>query len=266
MGKGSNALQSRELVRKDLDSRFDKILEDKQIGFIVFKERDDYYFHLRIPSESKTKQNTYDVVLQFTTNGEGNIKNDKDLSRYYVKFFSNSPSFTYTYAYAFNLYGMLADHTKGMFDSKTLTHPPITRNPGEIINYEKSTYFAAHYLSINPEYLTKEFLDKIAKNFSVSTFTKGLRDTNSIENEIKQESFRIKQEKAELERLAARDGKKELDKLSSSKKAKGSRNDLKTPKSVSSSNHMIKPKRGSVRGSTIVKAKRGSIRSSFRKK
>jgi hypothetical protein len=138
MGKGSFAIPNRQLIKDDLNRRYDKLNQNKKIKVTVYKDGEDYYFHFLIPSETE-RLNTYDVVLQFTM-GEDDFKFDNFLNRYYVKFFSNCPSFTFTYAYAFNLYGMLIEHLGNKYDEQVLTDDPIVRNPGEIISYENEIH------------------------------------------------------------------------------------------------------------------------------
>lgn len=195
MGKGSNAIPSRQLIRDDLKNRLDKILsnKDKDIKLSIYKYRDMYFFHFLIPSENMKRKNTYDVVLQFIPN-EDSI-NQKNLNNYHVKFFSNSPSFTYTYAYAFNLYGLFIEELSNKFDKIIFENPPVTRNPGEVISYEKTIFFACQYLIDNSvKYLTKSTIDLIAKKYIENDFVKKIRTSETIENEIKREDMRIKRE------------------------------------------------------------------------
>jgi uncharacterized protein YwgA len=201
MGKGSNAIPSRQLIKDDLERRFKSLFhheekeKQKKISLDIYRDKDEYYFHFKIPSESKDRHNTYDVVLYFTVDGNKELTVDKDLRRYFVKFFSNSPSFTFTFAYAFNMYGLFVDELADKYKKEVLEHPPVTRNPGEIISYEKTIYFAAHYLLQERKYLNKLIIDSIAKPYNKAEFAKKIRNTDKIEIEIKQETRRIQREK-----------------------------------------------------------------------
>jgi hypothetical protein len=198
MGKGSNAIPSRNLVKEDLNRRFDALMshEGKKMSLEIFKDKneDNYFFHLKVPSESKTQKHYYDVIIQFTTDGDKELRQDKNLNRYLVKFFSNSPSFTYTYAYAFKMYGALADGLDDKFRDIVFDQPPMTRNPGSIISYEKTTYFAALYLLRDAnKLLSKLIINTMAKPYDKGTFQEGVRNTDKAEFDAKAEKSKDRQ-------------------------------------------------------------------------
>lgn len=200
MGKGSNAIPSRQLIRHDLDQRYKKMMVEnkKKIQLTIYQDKIDYYFHFKIPSESNRRENTYDVVLKFMIDDDiKEVVNDKNLNRYYLQFFSNSPSFTYTFAYAFNFHDMLIQTLAKKYEPPVLKQLPLTRNPAEIISYEKTIYFACHYLLHDKRYLDKEFIKRLAKPFNEMTLSRVVRNTDQIKLEIKKEDNRIKKEKEE---------------------------------------------------------------------
>lgn len=194
MGKGSTAIMNRQLIKSDLDTRFEKLLkENKKFEYKVYQDKFDYYFHFMIPSESE-RNNTYDVVLQFTK-GEHGLIEDPSLKNYTLKFFSNCPSFVYTYAYVYNDYELMIDFLKGKYDDITLTDSPITRNPGEIINFEKSIYFACKYLDSNKTLMNKIVIAATVKKLNKNELFKKIRATSTIMLEIKKENNRLKDDK-----------------------------------------------------------------------
>jgi len=193
MGKGSNAIPNRQLIKNDLNRRYEELIKKKKIELKIYKNHDDYYFHFLIPSESE-RNNTYDVVLQFTMDKD-DFKNDSYLDRYYIKFFSNCPSFVYTYAFVFNLYDMLIDDLKQKYDDRVLNEDPSTRNPGEIISYEKSIYFACYHLLRNRNYLSKSVLQSIAKPYSKKQILSEIRTDEMVQAEIKKENNILKEKK-----------------------------------------------------------------------
>jgi uncharacterized protein YwgA len=198
MGKGSNAIPSRNLIKNDLNQRMHKMLTEKKKKFVldIYDDKGDYYFHFLIPSESVDRHNTYDVVLHFSTDGNDDLKNDPDLRRYSVRFFSNSPSFTFTFAYAFNLYGLMVEGLDSKYRKIVLSNPPITRNPGEIISYEKTVYFAAKYLTEDSNRLLRRMIiNTKAKPFKKAPFIAKIRNTDQIELEIKREDMRLKRDR-----------------------------------------------------------------------
>lgn len=193
MGKGSTAIMNRQLIKDDLNRRYLKLIKTKKITLVVYKEKDEYYFHFKIPSETE-RTNTYDVVLFFTM-GEEDFKFDNFINRYYLNFFSNSPNFVYTFAYTYNIYNLLIPHLANKYKDIVLEDNPIIKNPGEIINYDKSIYFACHYIQENRKYLNKMHLNSIAKSFDIKQFNELIRTTDQIDLEIKKENNKIKTEK-----------------------------------------------------------------------
>jgi hypothetical protein len=193
MGKGSTAIPNRKLISDDFAKRYNKLIKTKKFEHTVYKDGDDYYFHIKVPSESE-RNNTYDVVLHFTQ-GEESFHNDNFLNRYYVKFFSNCPSFTFTFAYVFNLYGLLIESLPNKYRDEVLEDDPITRNPGEIISYEKSTYFACYHIMQNNRLMNKMYLNSVAKPYIASEFNELIRTDDRIKLEIEKENQRISREK-----------------------------------------------------------------------
>ena len=255
MGKGSNAIPSRHLIREDLNRRFEKMLgeKEKKVSLEIYRDRDSYYFHFKIPSESSLRKNNYDVVLHFFLDeNTKDAQQDKNLNRYLVRFFSNSPGFTYTYAYAFNLHGLLIEGLSDKFKPIVLQNPPVTRNPGEIISYEKTTYFACIYLLQNNKYLSKMIINPIAKPLKWNEFQRKIRNTDQIELEIRKENQRVEREKKAQKLEQERKSNSLLKELArrEEKKVRGAkaRSDIRriTPKSKitprNSSITKIKPK------------------------
>lgn len=233
MGKGSNAIASRQTIKTDLINRFTKLLTHKKITVKMFHTKNDseFYFHLLIPSESTERRNTYDVVLKFTHPETGpDISSDGNLKRYDVSFFSNSPSFTYTYAYAFNLYDMLVSELSAKYDKQVFERPPVTRNPFEVVGYEKTIFFAAHYLASNINLLQKRTVKAEGKVINIKQFTSTIRTTAKIEEEIRIEKRRVEKMKP-----------KEPTKVHSNRTQQGNSNKLQKGAKISKTGR-IKPK------------------------
>lgn len=100
--------------------------------------------HIAIPSESRENY-FYDVVIQFFTDDE-NIAKERNYEHYYMKFFSNSPSFIYTYAALYHLNGYLIDILLYKLDPVYATKLPKVRNPSMKLFYDSSIYMACRYL------------------------------------------------------------------------------------------------------------------------
>lgn len=193
MGKGSMAIPNRQLIKDDLNKRYNKLVKGKKIVTNIYRDGDEYYLHLLIPSESE-RENTYDVVLHFTM-GEEDFKFDNFLNRYYVKFFSNCPSFTFTYAFAYNEYGLLIESLANKYKEEVMDDRPVTRNPAEVISYEKSIYFACHHVFSNKKYMNKLFLNSMAKPYNEDEFNKKIRTEDKILVEYKKEANKVKEKK-----------------------------------------------------------------------
>lgn len=194
MGKGSTVI-NRNLIISDLNRRYDELIKTKKIQLTVYRDDSEYYFHFIMPSESE-RDNTYDVVLYFTFDEDASFKYDNFLNRYYLKFFSNCPSFIYTYAFAFNQYSLLIDSLANKYERDVLKYDPITRNPGEVVSYEKSIYFACKYILNNKSYMNKMVLNTMAKKFSATAINSIVRNDVKIKFEIAKERARLKKLKA----------------------------------------------------------------------
>lgn len=228
MGKGSTAISNRKLIKDDLDNRLDKLLEKhKDFKKHFYHDAHNFYVHIIIPSESKERENTYDVVIQFTPL-DSSVEQDTDLNRYAINVFSNCPSFTYTYAYVYNDYGLIIDFLKNKYTSVVLTDNPVIKNPGEVINFEKSIYFACKYLEKNKSYLKKLSWVGKSSRLNISAFSKTIRSTDKIELEIKKEQSRIatekkqiqEEERKKLENLGKSRIRSTIDTITGSKKSK----------------------------------------------
>lgn len=148
-GSGSAATANRQLVKTDYTQRFFKLINDKKDLFMgnVYKDGQDYFIHIVIPSESDGKQNTYDVVIKFIDAAKKTSGSIKDCN---IQVFSNAQSFIYTYAYVYDKEKLLVDELRDKFNDETF-QPPETRNPYETISYEKTLFMSILYILNNPE-------------------------------------------------------------------------------------------------------------------
>ena len=99
-----------------------------------------YVLYIKMPSESQDKV-FYDVVFEFTSNSNDKTNLTK-INSYDVKFFSNDPNFTFTYANAFKHNDLLIKELIKKFDPVVFKKQPNTTNPNKIVGYVKSIYFA----------------------------------------------------------------------------------------------------------------------------
>lgn len=201
-GKGSNAIVGRELILQDLEDRYYRLLERKdrkrQFKHRTFynKEKDTYYVHVLVPTESSERENNYDVLVVFSPPETVNVENDSGLQRYHVKYFSNMPSFTFTYANVFYNNDWLVDGTEKKYDEKVIELPPNMRNPFYSTSYEKSIVFSLMYIRdvLRQLYTSK---DVFIKNSAIwgDMYIAALRHTETIMEEYKKETNRVKRKK-----------------------------------------------------------------------
>lgn len=192
MGKGSTAIMQKHLIVQDLKLRMEKLATTKTIERNVYIENDDYYIHFILPSESE-RNNTYDVVLKFSPS-EPNQKADTTLNRYSVQFFSNCPSFTFTFAYAFNQHEMIIQELKDKYEDIVFEKEPTIRNASMIMSYEKSITIASLYVLHDPLLTNKKHLSSVGKK-GFDSLKKKIRNTDNIKMEVAKANKDLKKER-----------------------------------------------------------------------
>ena len=106
-----------EPKNQDFEQKYKKLYADKRISLVALTQiDDDYLLHLSVGSDTNPTE-AYDVVLLFFTDNE-TIKKEITFKNYYVKFFSNSPSFIYKYAVLYRQNGFLIDMLYDKMDEK----------------------------------------------------------------------------------------------------------------------------------------------------
>lgn len=181
-GKGNTAMGI-SVIKGEYSKRFDA-LKKKGLEFSinVYKESEtSFYFHIKLPSE--TKLNNYDTVIHFfddfSDGKSGNLKN------YNVNFFSNCPSFIYTFATVYNETGLLIDFLGDKFNDEVLRKLPEHRNPDMNLSYDKSIFFACHYIMTDSRYLQRFYLNRICEPFDKDKLRSIIRDEDTILDEAK---------------------------------------------------------------------------------
>ena len=141
-GKGAANMPARYMYEQFYTEELDKLLLkiNGKIEYNLFVDREKYYIRFKIPHH--TYENFfYDVVIEFSTDDNA-LRVVRDLKKYNVKFFSNDPSFTFTWAYAFNKNGLLIPSLRSKCSRKSLSEAPVIRNPSETTGYCKYIYYA----------------------------------------------------------------------------------------------------------------------------
>ena len=146
------------------------LLERKEFEINIYRKKDCFFFHFLIMTEDPERENDYDVVIGFYPTKTQKL--DTVITRYDIKIFSNSPSFIYTYAFVAKQNKLLIVDFYNKFNVNVLKKPPVSRNPGKIMGYEKSIYYACKYLVEHENLLNKSYV----KNHSDSNYKKLIKE------------------------------------------------------------------------------------------
>ena len=199
LGKGTSVLPNRELIVNDFKRR-KKIMEGEGKKFPVTVYKNDvkgiYYFHVLVPSETKRKNN-YDVVIEFSPPEEKGVFKKVSLDKYKVRFFSNAPSFVFTYAHIMYNNGMGVKLLIKKLAREVILKAPEVRNPSGTILYEKSIMLAALTILEKTEYFSEAYLNTIVKKNADNALFAKVRTDEKILDEIKKEQQRLSNEKRE---------------------------------------------------------------------
>ena len=145
MGAKSAVLTNRRMYQQMYEQKWDaiRVRENGTIIYKLYKAKDeDYYIHFKIPSEVVPKF-YYDVIIRFyLSNGKSSNKGESTLINYDSQFYSNDPSFVYTFAHAFKENGLLIKDLESKMSKLALKQKAEERNPHDDIGYVKALYFA----------------------------------------------------------------------------------------------------------------------------
>ena len=124
--------------------RFDKILlrEHGKVDYFLYEdsETNTFWAHIKVPSET-VKRFYYDIVFKFTADqsvsGLG-----QDLLKYNVQFYSNDPSFVFTFAHVFATNNLFIKELAPKMSKRALAEPANEKNPNGDVGYVKTIFFA----------------------------------------------------------------------------------------------------------------------------
>lgn len=163
---GNAVISNKSMYKKMYQEKFDKILlrENGAITYYLYtgKENSEYFVYIKVPSEV-VPNFYYDVVLRFYTN-KNEFKDEGNLRRYFVEFFSNDPSFVYTFAHSFYENHIFVEDMKPKMSKQAIKKPAKVKNPKNEVWYVKSLYFA--YLTMEKYHLFNKSLFRTANNAS----------------------------------------------------------------------------------------------------
>lgn len=167
------------------DEFYKKYIKEKSLyikDVVSDKERNVYYFHIKVPSDSM-KEESYDVVIQFFTTENSLEKNKNRLDTYYIQFYSNSPGFIFKYASLYYLYGYLINSFYGKMEEEFKHKTPDISNPKYEMCYDKSIYLACKYLLDNRlNFLLLQNI-RYLKNISLDKLIEEVRDFETVKTD-----------------------------------------------------------------------------------
>ena len=193
-GKGDSSL-GRAAIISTLDSKYNDLVKEKEIKCKIYRQlgsKSNYFIHLIIPSETE-RDNTYDVVFHLYKSKDNPSSKVKD---YDVKFFTNTPSFAYTFLYVFYENGLFEESLKNKFDKEFFKDAPVVRNQFKVVNYDKYLYFGAKYV-VESHLLSEGSLSLRSINYSEVLFNKTIRTFDQIMNEYRKAENKLKKKKNE---------------------------------------------------------------------
>ena len=208
MGRENAVISNRVMYRNLYQEKLDKILvrEAGKIDIKAYHVGKRYICYIKIPSEVIDKF-YYDVLIEFRAPKKitGN-----DLKEYLVRFYSNDPSFVYTFTHAFVKNDLFFKDFENKMSKKAIKERGKEKNPADQVGYVKSIYFAYLIMSKRGYFSKTKYVDKYSKS--------------SLDREIEHADKKIKDRQEAAE-----------------KKSKDRRKEREASKKVSSPSNMPKP-------------------------
>ena len=153
VGKFSKEIGARYVLKGNIRDNVDRILKSplsKHLTLTVYrKDATTFCIYGRIPSLSKDI--IYDVLIDLDMSETQAVLNAK------CKFFSNSPSWIYTYAFVYYHNDMVIDECKKFVPKLCKTKKPEKTNPTLSIGFEYSLHIISYL--IDSQFKTYDDLD-----------------------------------------------------------------------------------------------------------
>lgn len=195
MGKDNAVISNREMYRQFYSSKFNALMlrENGKIDYHLYKYKEEYVCHIKIPSET-VKDFYYDVVVYFYQHDK-KLLASKSLEDYYVKFYSNDPAFVFTFAHAFSKNNLFLTDLSSKMSNQALKQKADQKNPKDEVGYVKSLYFA--YLFMKNKGLFSKIHYVAADKYSPKELSKNIMNADEkiklrMEEEEKQKKKKVK--------------------------------------------------------------------------
>lgn len=163
MGKENAVISNRTMYRNLYQEKLDKILvrEAGNVEIKAYHVGKRYICYLKIPSEVVPKF-YYDVLIEFRL--PKGILPEADLKKYLVRFWSNDPSFVYTFTHAFIKNDLFIKDFTDKMSKKAVKERAKEKNPAEQVGYVKSIYFAYLIMSKRGLFSKTRYVDKYSES------------------------------------------------------------------------------------------------------
>lgn len=202
MGIKNAVFSGRDLYRKMYTEKWQniKLRENGVIIYNLYNSDNDFIVHFKIPSEVVPKF-YYDTIIRFyppDKTGQ-DVKMLRTLNDYEVQFYSNDPSFVYTFAHAFEKNNLLFRDLDSKMSKLALREPAKERNPQNQVGYVKSIYFA--YLEMRSLNLFQKIRwDGISKAYSKNVWKNTVihADDKIKDRQEKGEAIRKKEKRIKI--------------------------------------------------------------------
>lgn len=170
MGISNSVISNREMYRSMYMEKLNRIMvrEMGKVDYQLYKSKNKYYAYIKVPSEVVDKF-YYDVVIEFSPAKK--MKDDKTLKEYDVRFYSNDPSFVFTFAHAFNKNDMFIKEYSDKMSKQALKEKAKEKNRLDIVGYVKSLYFAYLIMTKYGLFNKIKYINKYDEKFLKSMIT-----------------------------------------------------------------------------------------------
>lgn len=165
MGVKNAVFSHREIYRKLYNEKLDKILvrEAGKVTYKLMKYKNKYYCYMNIPSEV-CPNIQYDVIVEFSEPKDKKFVSG-ELNKYDVRFFSNDPSFVFTFCHAFIKNGMFLEDFKDKMSTQAMKKKAVEKNPKDQVGYVKSIYFLYLLMKRRALFIKTKYVDNYDQKY-----------------------------------------------------------------------------------------------------
>ena len=174
----SRVVSNRQMYDKMYKEKLNQLLlrENGQVRYFLFKDNENRYIvYIKVPSE-KCKGFYYDVCIEFLAK-DSRVIGSESIRDYFVRFYSNDPSFVFTYAYSFIQNGLFFEDLEMKMSKQARTQKATITNKKNEVGYVKSIYFAYLIMELKGLFSKKKF-DYEARKYSKSMLLQMVEHSN----------------------------------------------------------------------------------------